>query len=149
MRNVTRIAVSNELTSDLGVTDHRSGRLAHGPYGGNLGSTPTVNWDELSSKLGNEPGFVQELLGVVLETNRGVPAALREAARTRDLPSIERLAHRVRGTAGDLVARACHDLARQTEEAAHEAAPSAPGHSLQLADALDAVLDEVRGHLTR
>ena len=114
-----------------------------------MSSHPAIKWHELFSKFGHDAGFVKDLLGVVVETNCSVPASLREAARSSDLPTIEKLAHRVKGTAGDLVAHACQDLARQTELAARDAEPSTTVLSLQLADALDAMLDEVRSHLAR
>jgi HPt (histidine-containing phosphotransfer) domain-containing protein len=112
------------------------------------GNNPNaINWAELAAKLGGEPDFIHELLRVVIATNAAAPGALRQAARTGEMAVIERLAHRTKGVAGDLVADTCHALAHETDLAARAREPRAAGLSLQLADALDALLDDARTHL--
>jgi HPt (histidine-containing phosphotransfer) domain-containing protein len=105
-----------------------------------------IDWDALIAKLGGEPGFVNDLLGVVIASNSSVPEALRTAARTADLPVIERLAHRIKGTAGDVVATECHALARDTELAARKREAGAPEMALRLAASLEALLSDAAAH---
>ena len=106
-----------------------------------------IDWDALTRKLGDEPEFLRQLLGVVLSTNTTVPAALRAAAQTAEFQVIERLAHRTRGVAGDLVAHECETLARDAELAARARQPAAADLSEQLASCLEALLHEAEAHL--
>ena len=106
-----------------------------------------IDWEALTSKLGCEPGFMRELLGVVISTNATVPDALRAAAQNAEFQVIERLAHRTKGMAGDLVAQECEALARDAELAARNRQPTAADLSVKLAGLLEAVLHEARLHL--
>ena len=110
--------------------------------------TPKViDWEALTRKLGHEPEFLRQLLGVVISTNATVPADLRAAARDSAFQVIERLAHRTRGLAGDLVAHECETLARDAELAARARQPGATDLSVQLATCLEALLREAETHL--
>jgi HPt (histidine-containing phosphotransfer) domain-containing protein len=106
-----------------------------------------IDWEALTRKLGDEPEFLRQLLGVVISTNTTVPAALRAAANTAEFQVIERLAHRTRGMAGDLVAHDCETLAREAEMAARARQPAATDLSVQLASCLEALLREAETHL--
>jgi HPt (histidine-containing phosphotransfer) domain-containing protein len=106
-----------------------------------------IDWDALVDKLGGEPGFIADLLGVVIASNSTVPEALLEAAKAADLPVIERLAHRVKGMAGDVVAPECHALARDTELAARNRETAAGEMAVRLAASLEALLCHAKAYL--
>ena len=106
-----------------------------------------IDWDALVAKLGDEPGFVADLIGVVIASNATVPEALRTAARTVDFPVIERLAHRTKGMAGDVVAIECHALARDTEVAARNRESVAAEMAERLAASLEALLHDAEAYL--
>ena len=106
-----------------------------------------IDWDALIAKLGDEPGFVADLIGVVIASNATVPEDLRAAGETVDFPVIERLAHRTKGMAGDMVASACHALARDTELAARNRESVAAEMAERLAASLEALLDDAEAYL--
>ena len=107
----------------------------------------TFDWDALLEKLGGDEDFVLSLLGVALRSNEALPAQLREASAGGDLATLAKLAHKVKGTAGDLVAAPLQSRARDVELAARGQEPTAIALNLELADALERLLDEVRGVL--
>ena len=114
-----------------------------------MAASGSIDWDALLAKLGGDAGVLRELLEVVIATHQTAPDDLRAASRQEDFAAIERLAHRTKGTAGDLVAAQCLALGRATELAARNHEPAARDLVLQLADALEVLLRDVRAHLCR
>jgi two-component system sensor histidine kinase/response regulator len=104
----------------------------------------TFDWDALLDKLGGDEEFVGNLLGVALRSNAAMPADLRAACAAADFDALARLAHKVKGTAGDLVAEPLRERARQAELSAREGKPEAVPLNLQLADAVDEFVSELR-----
>lgn len=104
----------------------------------------TFDWDALLDKLGGDEEFVGSLLGVALRSNASMPADLRAACAAANYGELARLAHKVKGTAGDLVAVSLQDRAREAELSAREAGPEALQLGLGLADAVDDFLSELR-----
>jgi HPt (histidine-containing phosphotransfer) domain-containing protein len=74
---------------------------------------------------------------------------LRDACAVADFARLARLAHKVKGTAGDLVAATLQSRAREAELAARASGPDAIGLNLGLADTLDEFLDELRSAAAR
>ncbi len=72
------------------------------------------------------------------------PAELRAACAAADLPLLARVAHKVKGTAGDLSAEPLREQARAAELAARAGGADAVQKNLGLADAVDAFLAELR-----
>jgi HPt (histidine-containing phosphotransfer) domain-containing protein len=60
------------------------------------------------------------------------------------MESMARLAHKLKGTAGDICAPALREQALVTELAARSAAPATPAAAFALADALDALMLELQ-----
>jgi two-component system sensor histidine kinase/response regulator len=104
----------------------------------------TFDWDALLDKLDGDEAFVRSLLEVALRSNASMPADLRAACQSGDYPTLARLAHKVKGTAGDIVAEPLRERARQTELAARESKPESLLLSLQLADAVEEFNSELR-----
>jgi len=102
------------------------------------------DWNALVEKLGGDDAFVRTLLGIALRSSQQMPGELRNASAAADFAALARIAHKVKGTAGDLVAGDLQKRARDTELAARESNPDAIALGLQLADALDMLLAEIR-----
>ena len=109
----------------------------------------TFDRESLLDKLGGDEEFVRSLLGVAVRSSGTLPTELRNACATADFATLARLAHKVKGTAGDLVADALQQRARNAELAARASEPGAIALNLDLADALDEFLDEVRSAAAR
>jgi two-component system sensor histidine kinase/response regulator len=104
----------------------------------------TFDWNALLDKLGGDEEFVGTLLGVALQSNVSMPGDLRAACAAGNYADMARLAHKVKGTAGDLVAEGLREQARVAEMSAREGKPEALQLNLGLADALEEFLAELR-----
>jgi HPt (histidine-containing phosphotransfer) domain-containing protein len=107
------------------------------------------DWAALVDKFGGDEEFVRSLLGVTLRASGSLPAELRNACAAADFATLAGLAHKVKGTAGDIVATALQFQARDAELAARATDADAIGMNLQLADTLEEFLGEVRGAMAR
>jgi HPt (histidine-containing phosphotransfer) domain-containing protein len=104
----------------------------------------TFDGQALLDKLGGDQEFVLQLLGVALRSSAAWPAELRSACNQGDYESLAKLAHKVKGTAGDLVAEPLREQARDTELAARDSRPESVAMGLGLADAVERFLAELR-----
>ena len=104
----------------------------------------TLDYDALLEKLGGDTEFVASLLQVAVRSSAALPAELRQACAAADFAALAKIAHKIKGTAGDLVAEGLRDRAREAELAARESKPESIGLNLKLADALDEFLTEAR-----
>jgi HPt (histidine-containing phosphotransfer) domain-containing protein len=73
-----------------------------------------------------------------------MPAGLRTAADAADFDTMSRLAHKLKGTCGDICAHALREQAAATDLAARASAPDAASRVRDLADTLDAFLRELQ-----
>jgi HPt (histidine-containing phosphotransfer) domain-containing protein len=112
-------------------------------------STRSFDRQALLDKFGGDEEFVQSLLGVTLRSSGTLPTELRNACAAADFELLARLAHKVKGTAGDLVATMLQSQARDAELAARASDSGAIALNLGLADTLDEFLEEIRGVMTR
>jgi HPt (histidine-containing phosphotransfer) domain-containing protein len=103
----------------------------------------------LAGKFGGDEALVRGLLEIALRTSRRLPGELRDASARGDCAGLARLAHTVKGTAGDLVAVELCNRARDTERAARESNPTAPALGVQLADAVDVLLADLQANLSK
>ena len=76
------------------------------------------DWAALVDKFGGDEEFVRSLLGVTLRASSSLPMELRNACAAADFATLAGLAHKVKGTAGDIVATALQFQARDAELAA-------------------------------
>ena len=109
----------------------------------------TFDAQALLDKFGGDDEFVRSLLGVTLRSSGTLPTELRGACAAADFESLARLAHKVKGTAGDVVATTLQDLAREAEIAARGCDPDAIALNLGLADTIDEFLAEIRNAIAR
>ena len=112
-------------------------------------SLRTFDRAALLDKFGGDHDFVRSLLGVTLRSSGSLPTELRNACAAADFGALARLAHTVKGTAGDLVATELQSQARDAELAARASDPGALALNLELADTLDEFLGELRSAMAR
>ena len=109
-------------------------------------ATPTttwIDWQALETRYAHNPDFIPRLLQAVLESNQDQAAVLRETAQQGDRDRLVFIAHRLKGTAGNLFANRLHQLATETETCARALDLAAPRLALELAEALDGLLTEI------
>jgi len=112
-------------------------------------TSTTFDHRALLDKFGGDDEFVRSLLGVTLRSSGTLSTELRNACAAADFATLATLAHKVKGTAGDIVATPLQARAREAELAARASEPSAIGLGLELADTLDEFLAEVRTAVSR
>jgi HPt (histidine-containing phosphotransfer) domain-containing protein len=107
-----------------------------------------VDWSSLVAKFGGDAAIASTLLGIAQRSSAAMPAELRAAAAAADCDSLARLAHKLKGTTGDICAHVVREQATATELAARAASPTAVNRANDLADALDALLLELQSVAT-
>jgi HPt (histidine-containing phosphotransfer) domain-containing protein len=108
------------------------------------GKYRSIDWPALVDKLGGDETLAATLLGIAQRSSAAMPADLRAAADAANFDAMSRLAHKLKGTCGDICAQALREQAAATELAARASAPDAAGRARDLADALDAFLLELQ-----
>ncbi|MBK1721634.1 PAS domain S-box protein [Thiocystis violacea] len=103
-----------------------------------------VDWPLLESRYAHNPSFLPRLLGAVLDSGAGQAAALRQAADRENFDQVAFIAHRLKGTAGNLFASGLSLLAVRAETEARERRIGIARIAGTLADALDATMSEIR-----
>jgi CheY-like chemotaxis protein len=105
-----------------------------------------VQWADLQTRLAH-PDSRRQFLQTFVDSYRATPAALRQLLADGDHAALQRLAHKLHGTAGFLGAPATQQLAKQVEELARHAHTLPPAFVEQLAGMVERVLAEVAQHL--
>jgi CheY-like chemotaxis protein len=105
-----------------------------------------IDWEKLEARYADRPAFLVKFLGITLKAHSGEPALIRAAASVADTAQLSFLAHTASGTGGNLFAHKLRAQAQATESAIHDG-NSAAAHANQLAEDLDAVMNEIRKHL--
>jgi two-component system, sensor histidine kinase and response regulator len=110
----------------------------------NAGTTYAhFDWPALVAKLGGDEVFAKALLGVAQRSSAAMPAELRAAAAGAEFDAMARLAHKVKGTAGDICANELRVIASAAEQAARQASPESPARLREVADHLDGLLRDL------
>jgi HPt (histidine-containing phosphotransfer) domain-containing protein len=104
----------------------------------------SIDWPALVDKLGGDETLASTLLDIAQRSSAAMPADLRGAADPANFDTISRLAHKLKGTCGDICAHALREQAAATELAARASAPDAASRARDLADTLDAFLHELQ-----
>lgn len=102
------------------------------------------DWPALVAKLGGDETFARALLGVAQRSSGSMPADLRAAAAGVEFDAMARLAHKVKGTAGDICATELREIASAAEQAARQASPESAARIRDLADHLDGLLRDLQ-----
>ncbi len=112
-----------------------------------VGST-IIDGARLEQRYSRRASFVQRLLRLSLASLEQAPAQVRTAAAAGDLPALARVAHLLKGTAGDLFAEPVRLLASEVELSARSDPPQALRQADPLAALADRFLQEVQGRLS-
>ncbi len=77
--------------------------------------TPVLDEAELMRRVGGDPGLLEELVALFLESLPERLAALRVAIEQRDRHALERAAHTLKGSVGNFSARSAFEAALRLE----------------------------------
>jgi len=107
-----------------------------------------IDWDALSRQYPGRESFVARLIAAVIHSHADTAEALRRAAKAGQLAEISRIAHAVKGTAGNVFSESLRVRAMETERAAlADGADSDPVALAEpLALAVEALLAEIEAH---
>jgi HPt (histidine-containing phosphotransfer) domain-containing protein len=103
-----------------------------------------ADWPALVAKLGGDEANAATLLGIAQRSRVAMLADLRAAADAADFETMGRLAHKLKGTSGDICVPALREQAAATEPAARASSSETASRARDLADALDALLQELQ-----
>lgn len=105
-----------------------------------------IDWPALMRRYKGRTAFIEKLIGTLLRTHSDTPQKLREAVLRDDTETMKFLAHTLKGVSGNLEAGALHALAKRIHSGDGEQR-DAPALTLQLADALEELLQMLRAGL--
>lgn len=125
------------------ILHHARARTAKAP------ATAIIDWPALEARYAAKPGFVGRLLGVFVDSHRNLILQIRAAMEAQDLSTLARLAHSVKGSAGNVLAGSLADCARQAEHAARDTSPAALSLADRLLDELERTLSEIANRKNR
>ncbi len=77
-----------------------------------------VDWPALESRYRGKAAFIGRLMAMGIASNKAAMLQLRSAIADQDYALLSAQAHKLKGTAGNLVATHCHALAERTDMAA-------------------------------
>jgi signal transduction histidine kinase/CheY-like chemotaxis protein/HPt (histidine-containing phosphotransfer) domain-containing protein len=103
-----------------------------------------IDWAALQARYGRRPAFIQKLVGIALDNYTRQAQHLRHLAAAGDLPGIEQLAHTIKGSASSLMAMELARSATGVMTLAQSGQPETPAAALELAQALDRLLEELK-----
>jgi signal transduction histidine kinase/HPt (histidine-containing phosphotransfer) domain-containing protein len=106
-----------------------------------------VDWAGLEKQLGVGGDFIDRLALLLLTSLGATPGLLRSAAHAGQVAEIVRLAHTVRGVAGNLRVDRVFTLAGAVESGARAGAPGTSDDALALAEAVEAMLLSAQGRI--
>jgi CheY-like chemotaxis protein len=106
-----------------------------------------IDWVRLDQRHKGRKQFVDHLLGLTLTSLEHAPSLIRSAATAGDVTALIHLAHRVKGTCGELFANQVQAQASATEKAARASSPDAATKAEHLAALAERFLAEVKRRL--
>lgn len=106
-----------------------------------------IDWDGLVVQFKGQEGVVVRIAGTVLRTQADMPRQLRELIGKRDYEALARLAHSLKGMGGNLMAGQVFELGKQADLAAREKSEEALHLAERLAQAMEALLEELERRL--
>jgi HPt (histidine-containing phosphotransfer) domain-containing protein len=110
-----------------------------------VGADTVIDWPALEARFADRLDFAAKLLNSALDYYADTPAELERCIAVGDLAGIGRVAHGLKSTGGNLMARRLRDTARQTDlEVQHHNADEAVRLAGELHGLLAALLAESR-----
>lgn len=107
----------------------------------------SIDWPEFLKRFGERRDFVAKLVAAALTGHHNAPLLLRTQVEHGDWVALAATAHSIKGLAGNLMAAAVQDLARQTELAARAGDPDAARLAVSLAQGMEQMIGELQGWL--
>jgi PAS domain S-box-containing protein len=108
-----------------------------------------LDWDELQRRYRNRQEFIDRLILLALADNADVADRLRSRADEGDLTEVGRIAHALKGLAGNLAAPEVERLALRTLGAARAYDVAGLDHAEALADAVERLLQVLQAYAKR
>ncbi len=111
-------------------------------------ATPTpcvpLEWRVLVAHYGGRTTFVKKLVTNLLASYETTPDTLRALATQQDLPGLARVAHTLKGMAGNLLASEVQSLATRTDDEARAGSLEATEIAMELADRFQFLMQALR-----
>ncbi len=107
-----------------------------------------VDWPGLLRRYATRPEMVSRLMTLTLGNHADHGKQLRQLAAAGDLPGIEALAHQLKGVGGNLLASRLEALAKRAMLSARSGEPASAEHAIELADALEQLIAELRRRIS-
>ncbi|MDE2076093.1 MAG: response regulator, partial [Burkholderiales bacterium] len=101
---------------------------------------PLIDVAALKQRYARKPEFAERLIVAFLRHHLNESSKLRSCALAQDYDGIEEIAHRLKGSTGNIGASAVMRHAHETQELAYAKQAQALDHARQLADMLDKVI---------
>jgi CheY-like chemotaxis protein len=109
-------------------------------------SEKQIDWQQIERTYAGRERFIAKLLTIALENWHDGPAKLRQAAALNDYVRLREIAHRLKGSVGNLFATSLAQTASQLEIAAHDHLATTPALAIAVASQTEDFLAEIRHH---
>lgn len=103
-----------------------------------------IDWSSLESRYPDRPEFIRKLLDIALNDETLSPTIIRDILESTDLNEIQRLAHRIKGLAGNMYAWPLMNAAITLENAARHGQELLPEVTEEFIEQVDHFLSEAR-----
>jgi PAS domain S-box-containing protein len=107
-------------------------------------SNPAIDWVALDRRYSGRRAFVERLVRLFVERHLDMPGQLRTAAAATDLAAIGRLAHELKGSAGNVMANGVVHIATSVLDRARGQDRAAIDDALVLASELDRAIEALQ-----
>jgi PAS domain S-box-containing protein len=108
-------------------------------------ATPkVVDWEALKARYPTRPEFIDKLVRIGLDGHSGDQQRIGALVEQKDIQNIERIAHGLKGFAGNMEAAEVFQLGVRTLTAARTHDPLTLNHAKQLAEAMGRLIDVLR-----
>jgi len=107
---------------------------------------PASDWASMQRHFEAQPGLLDRLVDVALQSLPGVLCELERVRTLGDMAALAKIAHEIKGTALNLRAPRLAELGAQTQDQARQGLPDSQATAAELSDGLRAFLDDLRGH---
>jgi PAS domain S-box-containing protein len=108
------------------------------------GTPKVIDWEALKARYPNRPEFIDKLVRIGLEGHSVDQQRIGAFVEQKDIQNIERVAHGLKGFAGNLEAPEVFQLAVRTLSAARTRDPLSLEHAMALAEAMGRLIEVLR-----
>ncbi len=106
-----------------------------------------IDWQGFAQRYNNRTQFIEHLAELFVQVHANDGEKLREFCARKDMAAIERIAHDLKGTAGNIFANTVQELAKKTMESARQNSDATFAQAMALASHMDRLILELKqGH---